>query len=122
MVIPRFIESSIVDDLKTTKKGLILYGARQVGKTTLINEIIKKLNFHTFFINGDQSQYIDIISSRNLDKIKKLIKGYQLLFIDEAQRIPEIGLNIKIILDSIPGTRVIATGYSSLVLTSIISD
>lgn len=122
MIIPRVLESRILHDLKTSKKGVILYGARQVGKTTLVQKMIKKLNLKTLVVNGDQSRYIDIISGRNLDNIKKLVSGYQLLFIDEAQRIPEIGINIKIILDSIPETKVIATGSSSLDLASKISE
>lgn len=121
-MIPRALKSTIINKLNHSDKGIIVYGARQTGKTTLINEVIKELNLKTFLINGDQSQYTDVISSRNLAKIKKLLSGYQLLFIDEAQRIAEIGINLKIILDSLPQIKVIATGSSSLDLASKISE
>lgn len=122
MYINRTITEIVIKTLKTTNKGVIIYGARQVGKTTLVNEIIKKLNLKTLVVNGDQSVYIDVLSSRNLNKLKSLVEGYQLLFVDEAQRIPEIGINLKIILDNIPNLKVLVTGSSSLDLASKISE
>lgn len=122
MFIPRALTNHILKNLITTKKGVIIYGARQVGKTTLANEIIKKLNKKVLIINGDQSKYLDIISSRDLSKIKSLVSGYNLLFIDEAQRIPEIGINLKIILDNIKDLKVLVTGSSSLNLASKIAE
>jgi len=61
-------------------------------------------------INGDQNLNLDILTSRNLAKLKLLVSGYKLLFVDEAQRIPEIGINLKIILDNIKNLKVIITG------------
>ncbi|HCR35692.1 AAA family ATPase [Candidatus Woesebacteria bacterium GWC2_33_12] len=122
MKFKRILEDTILNKLETSKKGIIVYGPRQAGKTTLVNDIITKLRLKTLFINGDQSQYVDIISSRNLNEIKKLVSGYEMLFIDEAQRIPEIGINLKIILDSIADLKVIVTGSSSLDLASKISE
>lgn len=121
-LIPRSLSSTLTETLTTSNKGIIVYGARQVGKTTLINEIIQKINLKTLTINGDQSRYLDILSSRNLDKIKSLVSGYEVLFVDEAQRIPEIGINLKIILDNIPLLKVFVTGSSSLDLASKISE
>lgn len=122
MTIPRLLTPVITDKLQTSPKGIILYGARQTGKTTLVNEVTTQLNLKTLTINGDQTRYIDIISSRNQEKIAGLLTGYELLFVDEAQRIPEIGLNLKIILDTLPTIKVIATGSSSLDLASKISE
>lgn len=122
MYIPRVLTSTVIDKLTSSSKGIILYGARQTGKTTLVNEIIQQLHLNTLTINGDQSKFIDIISSRNLAKIQALVSGYDMLFIDEAQRIPEIGINIKIILDNIPTLKVVVTGSSSLDLASKISE
>ena len=85
----------IIEKLNTSSKGIVIYGARQVGKTTLVNDLIAKLGYKTLTVNGDQSKYVDILSSRDLVKIKELVSGYELLFVDEAQRIPEIGLNLK---------------------------
>src|SRR3989344_8137740 len=120
--IPRALTKVVVDKLNTFNKGIVIYGARQVGKTTLVNEIVNKLNLKVLTINGDQSLHVDVLSSRNLNKIKALVEGYELLFVDEAQRIAEVGLAIKIILDNLPKLKVIVTGSSSLDLASKISE
>lgn len=121
-LIPRAISKIITDKLTTSNKGVILYGARQVGKTTLTNQIIAELGLKTLTINGDQSRFQDVLSSRSLERIKSLTQGYDLLFIDEAQRIPEIGIALKIILDSLPAIKLLVTGSSSLDLASKISE
>lgn len=122
MLIPRSLTKEVIDQLKFSNKGIVVYGARQVGKTTLSKEIINELGLKTLTINGDQSRFIDIISSRDLAKIRSLVEGYELLFVDEAQRIPEIGINLKIILDNLPFIKVLVTGSSSLDLASKISE
>lgn len=122
MIIPRLVTDAVLDKIKNSNKGVVVYGARQVGKTTLSNEVISRAGYKTLTINGDQTRFIDIISSRNLAKIQSMVAGYELLFVDEAQRIPEIGINLKIILDNIPSLRVLVTGSSSLDLASKISE
>jgi len=122
MLLPRALTTIITEKLQTSPKGIILYGPRQAGKTTLITEIIRKLNVRTLTVNGDQSKYVDVLASRDGDRLKSLVTGYDLLFVDEAQRIPEIGINLKIILDTIPTVKVVATGSSSLDLASKISE
>lgn len=121
--IPRKLFQKILDDLKFSKKGVVIYGARQVGKTTLANQILSNLNVKTLYLNGDQQGYwYEALVSRELSKIKLLVSGYQALFVDEAQRIPEIGLSLKIILDNFPDLKVIVTSSSSLDLASKISE
>lgn len=122
MIIPRALLPVITEKLTSSPKGIVLYGARQVGKTTLINQVVARLGLNTLRINGDQTRFLDILSSCDLTKIQSLVAGYSLLFVDEAQRIPEIGLALKIILDSIPNLRVVVTGSSSLDLASKISE
>jgi hypothetical protein len=122
MQIPRVLTNAVVEKLTNTQKGVIIYGARQVGKTTLATTVIEKMGLRALTINGDQNRFIDIISSRDLMRIQSLVSGYELLFIDEAQRIPEIGINLKIILDNIPTLKVLVTGSSSLDLASKISE
>lgn len=107
-MIPRNIEAQIVDRIKQTNKIVIVYGARQVGKTTLIKNIIKRQFKKVLEINADQKKYQDILSSTDLVQLKRLVAGYNLLFIDEAQRIPNIGINLKIIHDNIPDLKIIA--------------
>jgi len=122
VIIPRSLTAVITQKLTSSTKGVVIYGARQVGKTTLANNLIGTLNLKTLTINGDQSRFLDVLSSRDLAKIKSLVQGYELLFIDEAQRIPEIGLALKIILDNMPELKVLVTGSSSLDLASKISE
>lgn len=122
MFIPRSLSPIITKKLQTSQKGIILYGPRQSGKTTLVNDVIRQLDAKTLTVNADQNRYLDILSSRDAEKMKGLLTGYNLLFVDEAQRIPEVGINLKIILDSVPGVKVIVTGSSSLDLASKISE
>lgn len=122
MMISRALLPIILNKIKSSNKGVVVYGARQAGKTTLVEELIGKLDLRTLTVNADQSKFLDILSSRSLEKISSLVAGYELLFIDEAQRIPEIGVNLKIILDNITKLKLIVTGSSSLDLASKISE
>ena len=122
MKIKRLIKEKIIENIRNTNKISIIYGPRQVGKTTLSKEIVADLKLNTLSINVDQGKYIDILSSRDLVKMDSLITGYELLFIDEAQRIPNIGINLKILHDERPDLKIIATGSSSFDLANKISE
>ncbi len=121
-MIPRIIEDSIRKKLLESKKVIILYGARQVGKTTLAKAILKKINCKILEINADQQLYAEILSSRSLETLIGLVSGYDILFIDEAQRIRDIGINLKILHDEIPDLKILVTGSSSLELASRIKE
>lgn len=103
-------------------KILVLYGARQVGKTTLISCILDGLDKKVLSVDADQRKYVDIFSSRDLDAMRGLVSGYDILFIDEAQRIPDIGINLKILYDNIQELRIVVTGSSALDLASRIKE
>ncbi len=123
MKIKRALLPIIKNELTQTNKGLVIYGPRQVGKTTLVNDVINELGLKTLLLNGDQKGvWWEALTSRELSKITLLVSGYEAVFIDEAQRIPEIGLSIKILLDNFPELKVIVTGSSSLDLASKISE
>lgn len=122
MKIQRILQNILLPRLQTTKKIVILYGPRQVGKTTLATDILSKLHFKALAINADQKRFLDVLSSRDSQKMGRLVSGYQLLFIDEAQRIPEVGLNLKILMDSFPSLKIFVTGSSSLELASKIKE
>lgn len=123
MKIKRSLLETIESELKTSNKGIVIYGPRQSGKTTLVNDVISDLNLKALYLNGDQrGSWWEILTSRELSKIKLLIGDYEAIFIDEAQRIPEIGISIKIIIDNFPEKKVIITGSSSLDLASKISE
>ncbi len=106
----------------TTNQAVIIYGPRQSGKTTLADDVIAGLGLRTLSVNGDELRYVDVLSSRDSRRLGDLVAGYELLFIDEAQRVPDIGINLKIIIDSNPGLKVMATGSSSFELASSISE
>src|SRR3989338_1241565 len=123
MKIKRNLLSILKKEFTETNKGLVIYGPRQVGKTTLVNDLLSEFQLKTLILNGDQrGEWWDLLTSRELSKITLLISGYDGVFIDEAQRIPEIGLSLKIILDNFPKLKVIVTGSSSLDLASKISE
>ena len=97
-------------------KVLLIYGSRQVGKTTLLTEFLEKTNLKYKLASGDDIRTQEILSSQDFSKILQYVSGYELLAIDEAQRIPNIGLGLKIIVDQKPDISVIATGSSSFEL------
>ena len=122
MKIERTIQAALINDLNEGKKIVVLYGARQTGKTTLSNDILSSINGKILKINADETRFIEILSSRNLDTIKLLIGDYDVIFIDEAQQIPEIGINLKIIKDNLPTLKILVTGSSSFELANEIKE
>lgn len=122
MRIPRAIKASITNRLKESNKLVILYGPRQVGKTTLAREITSDWPGRTLEISADEPRYIDVLSSRDSSRLKSLVAGYDLLLIDEAQRVPDIGINLKILHDQIPDIRIMVTGSSSLDLANQVQE
>ena len=102
-------------------KILILYGARQVGKTTLTKEILLEYP-GSVYMNCETNQVFEVLSTRNLERIKSYIGNARLVVFDEAQKIPEIGLTLKIIHDSWPDLQIIATGSSSFDLLNELSE
>ncbi|MCX5975416.1 MAG: ATP-binding protein [Coprothermobacterota bacterium] len=122
MWIPRILENTIQTKLVDSHKAVILYGARQVGKTALARRLLDRLPYRTLSINADEGQYSEILSSRNIQRWRSLVAGYGLVFIDEAQRVPDIGINLKLVVDSLPEVRVLATGSSSFALANLIQE
>ena len=122
MFIDRALYQPIKGRLLQSDKIIILYGPRQVGKTTIVQKILDSILLKKLMINADEQKYADVLSSRDLNKMKLLVEGYELLFIDEAQRIPDIGINLKILHDQIPGLKIIATGSSSFSLANQVKE
>ena len=115
---PRLISVDIAQQLSTGGRIVLLFGARQVGKTTLVRAVLKGSGYKVLYLNGDDLRSTTVLSSRDLDQLRGLVSSYDVLFVDEAQRIPEIGLNLKLLADHVPQLRIIATGSSSLDLAS----
>jgi predicted AAA+ superfamily ATPase len=120
-MIKRILEKSILGDLKK-KKVILLLGARQVGKTTMLEDIVGGKS-KTLSINCDDLDDRLMIEERSSTELRHLISPYEIVFIDEAQRVKNIGLTIKMIGDlKNIDTRVIVTGSSSLELTDEINE
>lgn len=103
-------------------KAIIIYGPRQAGKTTLIHQLITKLKLSHQIWNGDEPDTRSMLEKANISKLKRLIGRSKLLVIDEAQRIENIGLTIKMIVDNIKGVKVIASGSSAFELANKINE
>ena len=114
MLIPRYYDN--LDDYLTENKVLLILGPRQVGKTTLLKNFLQKTKLKCKLVSGENIIVQDVLSSQNFDRIKEFAEGYDLLAIDEAHKIKGVGLGLKIIVDNIPGIKVIATGSSSFEL------
>lgn len=106
----------------SVNKVLVIYGPRQVGKTTLLNDFLSETNFKYKLVSGEDISLYDVLGSSNIEKIKEFVSGYELIVIDEARKIPNIGLALKIMVDHIKDIRVIATGSSSFELAGQIGE
>jgi len=125
MIVERAIQSGIlkrINEKKRKNKVIIIYGARQVGKTTLVKEILKKTDLKSEYFNCDYLDVQSVFSYDNAILFPNVIKDLQLVILDEAQRIPNIGMVLKILNDEFPNLQVIATGSSSFELSNKISE
>jgi len=120
MFIPRFYQS--LEKYLEPNKVLVIYGSRQVGKTTLLKNFLAQTKLKYKFDSGDNIKIQQILSSQNFSQILDYAENYELIVLDEAQRIPNIGMGLKILVDHIPGILVIATGSSSFELSGQIGE
>ena len=106
------------------KRILVIYGPRRVGKTTLINHYLKSREGKARIkrATGDYLSDMELLSSRDPKRLLDWVSGYDTVFIDEAQRIPQIGLCLKILIDARPGLSIIVTGSSSLDLSGSLGE
>lgn len=119
-MIQRQIESSLKQDFGQGKVILLL-GARQVGKTTMI-EALSQGASDVLMLNCDDLEDVLLIEGKSTTELRALLSPYQYVFIDEAQRVRDIGLTIKKIADLKLPTQVIVTGSSSLELANGINE
>ena len=94
-------------------KALILTGARQVGKTTLLHNLVDS-DENILWLNADEAQVRARLSELNVSALKQIVGNYKIVVIDEIQRIEDAGLLIKILVDNFKSTQIIATGSSAL--------
>lgn len=122
MYISRTIEPKIKKSL-FKGKIIIIYGPRQVGKTTLVKKIAKDSKIPYLFLNCDENTVRDLfIDADSVTRLSSIIGDNKLIIIDEAQRIKDIGLKLKLLIDNFPKIQVIATGSSSFELADKISE
>lgn len=121
MYIERNIKKGIVESL-FKGKVIIIYGPRRVGKTTLVKEILKEYGDEGKYINCDILHNKQGLESQDDKKLKEFLGKGKLLVIDEAQRVRDIGINLKILVDTYPDIQIIATGSSSFDLSNKINE
>jgi len=111
-----------LDERLMPNKVLVIYGPRRVGKTTLLQNYLKQTTLKYKLDSGDNIRTQQILSSQDFSQILSYVEGYELLAIDEAQNIPNIGMGLKIIVDQVPGIRVVVTGSSSFELAGQVGE
>lgn len=121
MLIERSIFHLILKELQSEPKIIILYGPRQAGKTTLIQQILERTDVPTVQLNGDDLRTQELLGRADLDKLKTIVGANRLMVLDEAQRIENIGLTLKLIFDHYR-IHILASGSSSFDLANKINE
>ncbi len=103
-----------------TGKAIVLIGARQVGKTTLIKRILEETDH--LFLDADDPTVRSLLSNPNTEQIRSIIGNNKIVFIDEAQRIPGIGLTLKIIIDQLENVQLFVSGSSAFYMSNILNE
>ncbi|MBU4486497.1 MAG: AAA family ATPase, partial [Candidatus Delongbacteria bacterium] len=117
----RFYEK---DFQKYLKKGkvTVIYGPRRVGKTTLLEKFINSYSGKYYFGTGEDSDLKQIFQSQSVNTLRNFFAGYELIVIDEAQMIPEVGIGLKLLIDQVKDITVIASGSSSFDLSNKLGE
>lgn len=115
------ILSKKISALLDGRKAITIMGARQVGKSTLLQMMLGERK-DVMWLNGDEPDIIEILGNMTSPRLKAMIGNNTIIVIDEAQRIPDIGLRLKLITDQIPDVQVIATGSSSFDLSNKLNE
>lgn len=120
VMIARHLENKI-QSLLEGKKAIIIMGARQVGKSTLLHQMLGARQ-DVLWMNGDELDIQELFSNMTSTRIRAILGSKRFLVIDEAQRISDIGLRLKLITDQVPDVQVIATGSSSFELANKVNE
>lgn len=120
-MIKRCFEDSVLYHLRPGKVLAVL-GARRVGKTRLISRIVEICNEPHILLNGDDIDTLNILEPRSAANYERLMGTIKFLVIDEAQEIPGIGKKLKLMVDTIPGIRILITGSSAFEINNQIGE
>lgn len=118
-MLTRTIENALKEKINSGK-AIIVVGARQVGKTTLLKEILKDKDY--LFLDADDPSTRSLLQSPTTEQIRTFIGEYKYVFLDEAQRIPGIGLTLKIITDQFKRVQLFVSGSSSFDLGNLLNE
>lgn len=124
-IIMNYYKRAVLDDFHIKlkpNKVLVLLGARRVGKTQIIKKYLETCRETVLQLNGEDINDARLLEERSVLNYSKLLKNTTLLVIDEAQNIPNIGLILKLIVDTIDGIKVIATGSSMFDLANKLGE
>ena len=103
-------------------KTIIIYGARQVGKTTLVKSLIREMKQTSLYLNCDEPDVRDSLTNKTSTQLIETIGNNKIVVIDEAQRVINIGITLKLLVDNFPNIQVIATGSSSFDLANNVKE
>lgn len=110
--VKRLLQERIASRIEPNK-AILIFGARRVGKTVLMRQLINDFKGKTMLLNGEDYDTLALLEERSIANYRHILEGVSLLAIDEAQNVPEIGSKLKLIVDEIEGIHVIASGSSS---------
>lgn len=122
----KHLKRAVIEEFRrkvVPNKVLIVLGARRVGKTVLIKNYLSELPSDRYLkLNGEDINDVDLLKNRSVNNYNKLLQAVDLLVIDEAQNVPDIGLILKLIVDSIDGIKIIVTGSSMFDLSNKLGE
>lgn len=105
-----------------SEKAIILFGARQTGKTTLVRQLLDSVSETKLYLNADETIVRQELEDAPLDRLRRIVGTARVVVIDEAQRVINIGLTLKLLTDQFPDMQVIATGSSSFELSNEVNE
>lgn len=119
--VSRLIEDRIAERIGKGKI-ILVFGPRQSGKTTLMHAVAEKSNMDPLWLSGDEPDIRGLLAEATSTLLKSLLGGKRLVIIDEAQRIANIGITLKLCADTLPDVQIIATGSSAFELAGVTSE
>lgn len=120
-----YIQQKQLENLKKLVKPgkvVVIYGPRRTGKTTLLKKFLENYHDKYTLVDGEDITVSQYLGSQSIEKLKSFVGNNKLIAIDEAQKIPQIGLNLKLIVDNLPDVAIIATGSSAFDLAKVVGE